>query len=200
MAHGGVWHPDLASSFRIKRKMTLIALPGLVRALCFLAAAAAELVFCTDADSAPATPPKTIEQEIAAIQAEIDAIEAAAIAGIPSLLPGSPQRLPALGKMLFYDQELSVNRNEACAFCHMPQTGYQGAIESLNLGSIAMPGSVRTRFSFRKPPSAAYAAFSPPILLQIRCFSGRQDRAHGDGTSRLRSVQRPGQMHKLSRG
>ena len=90
MAHGGVRHPDLASSsLRIRRKMTFIALPGLVRALCFLAAAAAELVFCTEADSAPATLPKTIEQEIAAIQAEIDAIEEAAIAGIPSLLPGS---------------------------------------------------------------------------------------------------------------
>ena len=41
---------------------------------------------------------------------------------------------------------------------------------------------------------------SQSILLQIRCFSGEQDRAHGDGTSRLRSVQRSGQMHKLSRG
>ena len=49
--------------------MTFIAWPGVVRALCFLAA-----VFCTAADNAPATP-KTIEQEIAAIQAEIDAIE-----------------------------------------------------------------------------------------------------------------------------
>jgi cytochrome c peroxidase len=27
-----------------------------------------------------------------------------------------------LGKLLFYDKALSVNRNEACAFCHMPQT------------------------------------------------------------------------------
>jgi len=174
MAHGGVRHPDLASSsFRIRRKMTFIALPGLVRALCFLAAAAAELVFCTEADSAPATLPKTIEQEIAAIQAEIDAIEEAAIAGIPSLLPGSPERLPALGKMLFFDQELSVNRNEACAFCHMPQTGYQGAIESLNLGKVAMPGSVRTRFSFRKPPSAAYAAFSPPLYYADKPGEGK---------------------------
>src|SRR5215218_9315313 len=126
MGHGDVRHPDLASSsLRIRRKMTFIVWPGLVRALCVLAAAVAELVFCTDADSAPVTP-KTIEQEIAAIQAEIDAIEKAAIAGIPSLLPGSSQRLPALGKMLFYDRELSVNRNEASAFCHMPQTGYQG--------------------------------------------------------------------------
>jgi cytochrome c peroxidase len=73
-----------------------------------------------------------------------------AIARIPSLLAGSPERLPALGKVLFFDKELSVNRNEACAFCHMPQTGYQGAIEGINLGGVAQPGSVRTRFSFRK--------------------------------------------------
>ena len=104
--------------------MTFIALPGLVRALCFLAAAAAELVFCTEADSAPATLPKTIEQEIAAIQAEIDAIEAAAIAGIPSLLPGSPERLPALGKMLFFDQELSsiATRPARSAICRRRAT------------------------------------------------------------------------------
>jgi cytochrome c peroxidase len=48
--------------------------------------------------------------------------------------------------------------------CHMPQTGFQGAIESLNRGAVAQPGSVRTRFSLRKPPSAAYAAFSPPLF------------------------------------
>jgi cytochrome c peroxidase len=124
--------------------------------------------------------PATLEQEIADIERQIDAIEGDAIAGIPSLLAGSPQRLPALGKILFYDKELSVNRNEACAFCHMPQTGYQGAIESINLGGVAQPGSVRTRFSFRKPPSAAYAAFSPPLFYAdkpgeakcVHCFIG----------------------------
>jgi cytochrome c peroxidase len=119
--------------------------------------------------------PVTLEQEIADIERQIDAIEADAIAGIPSLLAGSPERLPALGKILFFDKELSVNRNEACAFCHMPQTGYQGAIESINLGGVAQPGSVRTRFSFRKPPSAAYAAFSPPLFYAekpgaAKCF------------------------------
>jgi cytochrome c peroxidase len=124
--------------------------------------------------------PALLEHEIADIERQIDAIEGDAIAGIPSLLAGSPQRLPALGKILFYDKELSVNRNEACAFCHMPQTGYQGATESINLGGVAQPGSVRTRFSFRKPPSAAYAAFSPPLFYAdkpgeakcVHCFIG----------------------------
>jgi len=124
--------------------------------------------------------PAQLKPEIADIERQIDAIEADSIAGIPSLLVGSPQRLPALGKILFFDKELSVNRNEACAFCHMPQTGYQGAIESINLGGVAQPGSVRTRFSFRKPPSAAYAAFSPPLFYAeapgeakcVHCFIG----------------------------
>jgi cytochrome c peroxidase len=124
--------------------------------------------------------PTLLEQDIADIERQIDAIEGDAIAGIPSLLAGSSQRLPALGKILFFDKELSVNRNEACAFCHMPQTGYQGAIESINLGGVAQPGSVRTRFSFRKPPSAAYAAFSPPLFYAdrlgeakcVHCFIG----------------------------
>jgi len=108
--------------------------------------------------------PNTLAQEIAEVEHQVDRIETEAIASIPDLVSGSPQRLVALGKMLFYDKALSVNRNEACAFCHMPETGFQGAIESLNRAEVAQPGSVRTRFSLRKPPSAAYAAFSPPLF------------------------------------
>jgi hypothetical protein len=43
-----------------------------------------------------------LEQEIADIERQIDAIEGDAIAGFPRFLAGSPQRLPALGKILFY--------------------------------------------------------------------------------------------------
>ena len=160
-------------SRRTRRTMTLNAFAGVVWALCFLAAAIAEeKIFTTAANGAPETP-KTLAQEIAEIEAQIDAIQETAIAGIPSLLPGSPQRLQALGKLLFFDKELSVNRNEACAFCHMPQTGYQGAFESLNVSSVAMPGSVRTRFALRKPPSAAYAAFSAPLYFAEKPGEGK---------------------------
>ena len=153
--------------------MTLIAFAGAVWALCFLATAIAEEKMFSTAANGVLETPKTLAQEIAAIEAQIDAIQEAAVAGIPSLLPGSPQRLQALGKLLFFDKELSVNRNEACAFCHMPQTGYQGAFESLNVSSVAMPGSVRTRFALRKPPSAAYAAFSPPLYYAEKPGEGK---------------------------
>ena len=123
-----------------------------------------------------------LQQGIAEVEQQVDNIVSEALATIPSLAPGSPERLPRLGKILFFDKELSVNHNEACAFCHMPQTGFQGAIESLNQGAVAQPGSVRTRFSLRKPPSAAYAAFSPPLFYADKpgeakcshCFHRRQ--------------------------
>lgn len=152
--------------------MRRIVLPILIL-VCFLSAATITgQMFGAVVDSDPGEP-RTLAKEIAEIEAQIDAIEEATIAGIPSLLSGAPQRLPVLGKLLFFDKELSVNRNEACAFCHMPQTGYQGAIESLNRGEVAMPGSVRTRFSFRKPPSAAYAAFSPPLYYADKPGEGK---------------------------
>src|SRR6266851_1157158 len=123
---------------------------------------------------------RALPEEIKQIEQQVDRIEQDALATIPSLAAGSPQRLLTLGKLLFYDKALSVNRNEACAFCHMPQTGFQGAIESLNKAEVAQPGSVRTRFSLRKPPSAAYAAFSPPLQYPTKpgeakcshCFIG----------------------------
>src|SRR5205807_2260504 len=83
-----------------------------------------------------------LPQEIKQIEQQVDRIEQDALATIPSLAAGNPQRLLTLGKLLFYDKALSVNRNEACAFCHMPQTGFQGAIESLNKGGVAQPGSL----------------------------------------------------------
>jgi hypothetical protein len=37
-----------------------------------------------------------------------------------------------LGKIIFYDQQLSVKRNESCSFCHMPETGFSGPVSALN--------------------------------------------------------------------
>ncbi|MEA3105264.1 MAG: hypothetical protein QOF74_9504, partial [Caballeronia mineralivorans] len=45
----------------------------------------------------------------------------------------------------------SVNRNEACAFCHTPETGFTGPVSELNRTTAAYPASVRTRSSNRKP-------------------------------------------------
>ena len=55
--------------------MTLIAFAGAVWAFCFLATAIAEeKMFSTAANGVPETP-KTLVQEIAAIEAQIDAIQ-----------------------------------------------------------------------------------------------------------------------------
>ena len=64
---------------------------------------------------------------------------------------------------MLYDKQLSVNRNEACAFCHMPETGFTGPVSELNGTTSSYPGSVRTRFSDRKPQSHAYAPLAPVL-------------------------------------
>src|SRR5260370_10193049 len=45
----------------------------------------------------------------------------------------------------------------------MPDTGFTGPISELNATTVAYPGSVRTRFSQRRPQSHAYAPFAPPL-------------------------------------
>lgn len=82
-------------------------------------------------------PPEEIKQ----IEQQVDRIEQDALATIPSLAAGSPQRLLTLGKLLFYDKALSVNRNEACAFCHMPQTGFQDLIGGVHEALLTWTGN-----------------------------------------------------------
>jgi cytochrome c peroxidase len=105
----------------------------------------------------------TLQTEIAEVEARVDAHEREALTEAGQAYPGAPGAVVVLGKVLFFDKNLSVNRNTACGFCHIPETGFQGGIELINRATVNQPGSVRTRFSLRKPPSAAYAAFSPPL-------------------------------------
>jgi cytochrome c peroxidase len=107
--------------------------------------------------------PASVERDIDRVVTEIDQIEAQALAQLSSGLPGPALRTVLLGKLLVYDKHLSVSRNEACAFCHMPDTGFTGPISKLNATTVAYPGSVRTRFSQRKPQTHAYAPFAPPL-------------------------------------
>jgi len=62
-------------------------------------------------------------QEIAQVEAEIDRIEAQAIERLAALPDNQIQQIELLGKLMLYDKDLSVYRNEACAFCHMPRDG-----------------------------------------------------------------------------
>src|SRR5579863_10064774 len=87
---------------------------------------------------------------IASVEAEINRIEAETLARARTSLDRS-QQIIVLGKLIFYDRRLSSRQNEACAFCHMPETGFTGPVSAINETTVSYPGSIRTRFSGRKP-------------------------------------------------
>jgi cytochrome c peroxidase len=66
-----------------------------------------------------------------------------------------------LGKSIFFDTDLSFNQNQACAACHGPAAGWTGPESNTNAHGSVYEGSIAGRFGDRKPPSAAYATFSP---------------------------------------
>ncbi len=101
--------------------------------------------------------------EITQVEAAIDSTEQTTLARLASPPDNQVQQVELIGKLMLYDKNLSVNRNEACAFCHMPETGFTGPMSELNRTTGSYPGSVRTRFSQRKPQSHAYAPLSPVL-------------------------------------
>lgn len=76
-----------------------------------------------------------------------------------------------LGKMIFFDQNLSINSNQSCAGCHAPASGWTGPDPVINGHGAVYEGSVPGRFGNRKPPSSAYATQSP-ILRYLKQGGG----------------------------
>ena len=66
-----------------------------------------------------------------------------------------------LGKSIFFDENLSINGNQACAACHSSATGFTGPNPVVNAHGAVYEGSIAGRFGNRKPPSSAYATPSP---------------------------------------
>lgn len=86
------------------------------------------------------------------------------IAGLAFLGTGWAQELSPieeLGKLLFFDENLSTPPGQSCATCHGPEAGFAGPISEINATTGVYPGAVHVRFGNRKPPAAAYATFSP---------------------------------------
>ena len=100
---------------------------------------------------------------MARVVAEIDRIEADTLSEMKDTSLDRQGQVRTLGKLLLFDKHLSVNQNEACSFCHTPETGFTGPVQSLNLTTVSYPGSVRSRFSNRKPQSYMYAPFAPVL-------------------------------------
>jgi cytochrome c peroxidase len=107
--------------------------------------------------------PPSFDKDVARVVADIDRIEAETLRQLDRTTLDREGQVRTLGKLLLFDKRLSVNQNEACSFCHTPETGFTGPIQSLNLSTVSYPGSVRTRFSQRKPQSYMYATFAPVL-------------------------------------
>lgn len=65
-----------------------------------------------------------------------------------------------LGKKLFFDK-ISDPSWMSCATCHGPRMGWTGPVAGVNVHGGVYRGAVPQRFGNRKPPSSAYATFSP---------------------------------------
>ena len=72
-----------------------------------------------------------------------------------------------LGKSIFFDDNLSINSNQACAVCHGPAAGWTGPDPAINAAGSAYEGSIPGRFGNRKPPSSAYATTAPILHFVI---------------------------------
>ena len=68
-----------------------------------------------------------------------------------------------LGKLLFFDSNLSTPPGQACAVCHAPETGFTGPDSQINATGSVYPGAVHTRFGNRKPPNSSYGGDSPVL-------------------------------------
>ncbi|HEX6270256.1 MAG TPA: cytochrome-c peroxidase, partial [Anaerolineales bacterium] len=80
-----------------------------------------------------------------------------------SVAVASPALTPEeqLGKLIFFDENLSINQNQSCAACHAPEVGWTGPVEEINMHGAVYEGSIPDAFGDRKPPSSAYATLSP---------------------------------------
>jgi cytochrome c peroxidase len=63
-----------------------------------------------------------------------------------------------LGKLLFFDANLSTPPGQACADCHAPAVAFADPVKELPVSKGALPG----RYGNRNDMPAAYAAFVPP--------------------------------------
>ncbi len=78
-----------------------------------------------------------------------------------------------LGRLIFFDENLSLNGNQSCASCHAPEVGWTGPDTDINAGGAVYEGSIPGRFGNRKPPSAAYATVSPVFHMDKKgLFTG----------------------------
>jgi len=68
----------------------------------------------------------------------------------------------ALGKKLYFDENLSEPNGQACASCHLPSAGFADPDQNLPVSE----GVIASRFGGRNSPTASYAVFFPEFTLK----------------------------------
>lgn len=74
---------------------------------------------------------------------------------------GTLTPIEQLGKNIFFDRLSADPRWMSCATCHDPAFGWTGPVAGVNIHGAVYRGAEPQRFGDRKPPSSAYAPFSP---------------------------------------
>src|SRR5229473_4659720 len=130
----------------------------------------------------PGILPSDLSSEISRVLREVDVIESRALARWhalkPPILTGQPpvlqntgtEAIETLGELMLYDKNISPNKNQACASCHLPYTGFSGPIPSVNLTMVAFPGTVHSRAGKRTAQRHPYSPFFP--VLQYNQVQG----------------------------
>ena len=92
---------------------------------------------------------------------------------------GTLSQKAVLGRKIYFDSRFSEPSGmQSCSSCHLPQTGFVGmgsiASTPTSRGFIAgiAEGAVSGAYGGRKPPSAAYATYSPTFKLNGDEFEG----------------------------
>jgi cytochrome c peroxidase len=123
----------------------------------------------------PGILPADLDPEIRRVRREVRVIFNQALAEWRALPPpnltGQPPKLQGsgynmvqtLGKLMNFDEKISVFKDQACASCHMPYAGFSGPIPSVNLTMIAYPGSFHYRAGKRTAQRYTYSPWFPVL-------------------------------------
>lgn len=79
---------------------------------------------------------------------------------MPSIANTDHNELIDLGRMLYFDVNLSNNRTQSCATCHDPSVGFVDPRDN-EVNGMASLGDNQHSFGSRHAPAVAYASFSP---------------------------------------
>src|SRR6266851_5104616 len=130
----------------------------------------------------PSIVPSDLSSEIARVLRELDVIENRALvrwhALKPPILTGQPpvlqntgtEAIETLGELMLYDKNISPNRNQACASCHIPYAVFCLQKKTVNLTMVAFPGTVHFRAGKRTAQRHPYSPFFP--VLQYNQVQG----------------------------